>query len=357
MMEEVTSTQTIPDLEPAGSSSAEAQASSEFDVSLVVVVSNTDVDLEAFTEMVDTFRRVFHQNEIKGEFIVVDDGVGGGFFDAARVLNREIPDFRVIRFRRTFGESVALRIACERARGAYIVTNTWYLQVKPEAVKLVVQRLRSGADYVAARRTPRVDSSLARLQSFVFNKITEVLTGVKLNDLNCSFRGFKREVIDEIHFHGDLFRFVPILAIGQGFRVEELDVTHVTERGPGTFLNFSLYIRRLLDIFSLFFLMKFIKKPLRFFGLTGITFFVIGSIISGWITYEKLFKNVGAVDRPLLVLGVFLMVLGPILLSIGLIGEIIIFTQGRHLSDYHIDTILTGRDRTRDEEQEDGNVE
>ncbi|MCB9831162.1 MAG: glycosyltransferase [Planctomycetes bacterium] len=316
----------------------------EFDVSLVVVATNVEVDLESFGEMIDSFRRVFHENNLKAEFIVVDDGVGGPFFEALQALNREVPNFRVIRFRRTFGESVALRIATERARGEFILTNTWYVQVKPEAALDVIRRLRDGADFVAASRTPRIDSILARLQSWFFNVLTRWLTKVSFHDLNCSFRGFKKHVIDAIHFHGDLFRFVPVLAVGQGFRVEEIPVLHVAEKGPSTFLNVSLYIRRVLDVFSLFFLMKFIRKPLRFFGLTGLALFFVGSLLSGWVAYQKFFMNIGAVDRPALVLGVLFMVLGPILLSIGLIGEIIIFTQGKTLSDYHIGTILSGRE-------------
>lgn len=325
----------------------------EFDVSLVIVATNVDVDIASFGEMVDAFRRVFHENNLKAEFIVVDDGVGGSFFEALQVLNREVPHFRVIRFRRTFGESVALRIATERARGEFILTNTWYIQVKAEAAIDVIKRLRDGADFVAASRTPRVDSLIARLQSWFFNRLTRWLTKVSFHDLNCSFRGFKKHVIDAIHFHGDLFRFVPVLAVGQGFRVEEIPVLHVAEKGPSTFLNISLYIRRVLDVFSLFFLLKFIRKPLRFFGLTGLSLFFIGSVLSGLVAYQKFFQDVGAVDRPALVLGVLFMVLGPILLSIGLIGEIIIFTQGKTLSDYHIGTILNGRERvekTREDE-------
>jgi len=325
--------------------------SHEFDLSLIIVATNVRVDLPTFTEMIDAFRRVFHESNVKAEILVVDDGVGGAFYETLQQLNREIPNFKVIRFRRTFGESIALRIAVERARSEYIITNAWYLQVKPEAVLEVLKKLKSGSDFVATRRTPRVDSVLAQIQSWGFNRLTEFLTNVKISDLNCSFRGFKRQVLEQIQFHGDLFRFVPILAIAQGFTVAEQDVKHLSEKGPSTFLNFSLYVRRFLDIFSLFFLMKFIQKPLRFFGLTGISLFLVGFIISSLVAFDKLVNDIGALDRPELVLGVFLMVLGPILSSIGLIGEIIIFTQGKQTSDYHIDTILGPADIDTDREE------
>jgi hypothetical protein len=331
-----------PNDDGTGQGSSKTPEHHEYDVSLVIVATNTRVELTCFTEMIDAFRRVFHESKISCEIIVVDDGVGGSFYDALQVLNETLPDFKVIRFRRAFGETVALRIGTENARGEFIITNTWYLQVKPEAALDVIKKLRDGADYIAACRSPRIDSRLARMQSWVFNRLTRFLTGVMLRDLNCSFRGVKREVIDSIHFHGDLFRFVPVLATAQGFRVVELDVLHVAERGPSTFLNFSLYIRRVLDIFSLFFLMKFIKKPLRFFGLAGATFFITGFLLTAWVAWDKFFREIGALDRVELPLGVSLMVLGPILLAVGLIGEIIIFTQGKQLADYHIDMILTG---------------
>lgn len=327
---------------PKDAETSEIPGYHEYDVSLVIVATNTRVDLDSFTEMIDAFRRVFHESKLSSEIIVVDDGVGGAFYESLCVLNETLSDFKVIRFRRAFGETVALRIGTESAKGEFIITNTWYLQVKPEAALEVIRKLRDGADYIATCRVPRVDSILARFQSWVFNRLTRILTGVMLHDLNCSFRGFKKEVIDGIHFHGDLFRFVPVLATAQGYRVSEIEVQHVAEKGPSTFLNFSLYIRRVLDIFSLFFLMKFIKKPLRFFGLAGAAFFVTGFLLIAWVAWDKFIREIGALDRMELPLGVSLMVLGPILLSVGLIGEIIIFTQGKQLADYHIDTILVG---------------
>ncbi|MEZ6194890.1 MAG: glycosyltransferase [Planctomycetota bacterium] len=344
----------------AASNRAPAVDLHEFDVSLIVVATEVEVDLPSFAEMIDGFRRVFHESNLKAEFIVVDDGIGGAFYDALVSLNRSVPNFRVIRFRRTFGESTSLRIASERARGEFIITNTWYVQVKPEAALDAIKALRDGADFVAAVRTPRVDSFVARLQSWGFNTLTKLLTKVSFRDLNCSFRGYRKYVLDAIHFHGDLFRFVPVLAHGQGFRVEEIEVVHVAEKGPSTFLNFSLYVRRFLDVFSLFFLTKFIKKPLRFFGLTGFGLFFLGVALAAMLLFQKFFgagtafdgsRGRGVVDRPETIIAVLLMVLGPILLSIGLIGEIIIFTHGRGLTDYHVDTILGGKDE--DERERD----
>lgn len=130
-----------------------------------------------------------------------------------------------------------------------------------------------------------------------FNAVTSRVTGVDLNDLNCSFRGFRRRVLDTLNFHGDLFRFVPILAVAQGFRVNEIPVTHMAERGPSTFLNINLYMRRFLDIFGLFFLMKFTKKPLRFFGLLGLMLFIAGFVIGLYPIIDKYVNDHGVLDK------------------------------------------------------------
>jgi hypothetical protein len=169
-----------------------------------------------------------------------------------------------------------------------------------------------------------------------------MLTKADIRDLNCSFRAFRREVVHELSFHGDLFRFISILALQKGFRVIEIPVQHRREEGPSTFFSFGLIGRRLLDILSLFFLIKFTKKPLRFFGMVGLFFFLVGVAICGYMLYLKLHLGQGLVDKPALVVGVMLVVLGVIVGSIGLIGEIIIFLQGREFRDYHVDRVVSG---------------
>ncbi len=326
---------------PAAPGTVDLPPESNVDVSLVVVASNVRVDPGLFEEMVAGFQAEFAKENVTAEIIVVDDGIGGAFFERVKSLRNRWPRFQIIRLLRSFGESTALTLACDRARGRFVITNTWYLQVDPTQVHEVLGKLRSGYDYVAARRVGRVDSPVARVQSWLFNAFTRGLTGSRLHDLNCSFRGFRREVLAEIPLHGDMFRFLPVLARQTGFRVVEVPVRHLAEKGPSTFLNVGLYVRRFLDVLTLFFLIKFTKKPLRFFGLMGTVFFAAGSIISVWMFLEKVVGGRGLADRPQIILGVFLLVLGVIVVSIGLIGEIIIFLHGRQLRDYHIDTLLS----------------
>lgn len=320
------------------------------DLSLVVLASNEKPDPALFEEMMGLWRTELEELGRSYEVIVVDDGVGDEFIDAARAVRKEWSAVRIVCFRRCFGESVALDTAVDLARGTYVITSTWYTQVDPKALSQAVALLDEGTDFVAFRRYPRVDGVLARFVSWLFNAYTRWITKVKIHDLNCAFRAFKREVVEELHFHGDLFRFISVLAVQKGFRVQEIPVQHVREEGPSTFLRPGLYVRRFLDILALFFLMKFTRKPLRFFGLVGLGFLSIGFAICLWMLYVKLVMGEALSDRPMLVLGIFLVVLGIIVASIGLIGEIIIFTQGRDLRDYHIDRIIEGNSDPDEEE-------
>lgn len=312
------------------------------DVSLIVIASTDAPDLSLFRDMMATYRRELDALNRSYEVLVVDDGFGDPFLSEAKRIARDWKDVRIICFRRNFGESVALDAAVGLARGKYIVTSTWYLQVDPAGLRQAIDLLEGGTHFVAVRRDRRIDGAVSRAISWTFNAITRWLTKVKIYDLNCSFRAFHRSVNEDLSYHGDLFRFLSVLAVRKGFRVKEIPLRHVREMGPSTILRPGLFLRRILDIFTLFFLIKFTRKPLRFFGLVGMGFLVGGFAVSLWVTYQRIFLGEALADRPMLILGIFLIVLGIIVASIGLIGEIIIFTNGRELRDYHIDAIIEG---------------
>ena len=193
---------------------------------------------------------------------------------------------------------------------------------------------------VLARRWPRRDSLMNRLQNRLFNFLLRLSTNLKIHDAGCSARAFKRGVIEEIHLYGDLHRFFPVMAHRQGFRVIELNVTQSKKDIHQRLYSPGLYVRRLLDLLTIFFLIKFTKKPLRFFGLVGTTLFGLGIISSLYLIAERLFFNVSLADRPALVLSSLLIVLGVQIIAIGLIGEIIIFTHAKDLKEYKIDKII-----------------
>jgi glycosyltransferase involved in cell wall biosynthesis len=275
------------------------------------------------------------------EFIFVVDH---NFEDAASKLKPLIAmgePIRIITLPRPFGEATALMVGFEQAEGEILVTLPSYFQVLPGGIEQILTALeRENIDLAIARRHPRVDSWINQIQTHGFHFLTRKLTGVDLKDMGCGLKGMRRRVVKELHLYGDLHRFLPLLAYQRGFRVSEVDVPQHPAESRIRIYRPGIYLRRFLDILTLFFLFKFTKKPLRFFGLIGAGLFGSGLLISSVLAVQRALGMTALADRPLLILGVLLMVLGVQTGSIGLLGEMIIFTHARKLKDYTIRTVL-----------------
>ncbi len=240
----------------------------------------------------------------------------------------------------TFGESSALTVGLERARGEIIVTVAAYFQVEPQGVRPAFAALDAGADLVAGRRHPRIDSLFNRAQAALFHAVVGWVTGTEFKDLSGGFRVMRRRVAEELNLYGGLHRFIPILASNQGFRVEELPIPQREEDAPTRYYGVAVYLKRMLDVLTIFFLMKFTRRPLRFFGLLGLGVAGAGGAITLYLGLYRILGLGAIAGRPLLLLGVLLMVLGIQTLSLGLIGEIIIFTHARSIRDYQVAEVI-----------------
>lgn len=252
-----------------------------------------------------------------------------------------------------FGESSALTLGLERAEGDIVVTLASYFQVDPAGLGAALDLLNQGVDMVVGRRYPRTDDSwFNRMQTTVFHWYVNQMTQFRYGDISCGFRAMRPEVAREIQVYGGLHRFIPILATQSGFKVVELRLPQRSEDRVTRFYGSALYVKRLLDVLTVFFLLKFTKRPLRFFGLVGLLLTSIGGIITGYLGVYRLLGLGPIGDRPLLLLGVLLVVLGIQTLSIGLIGEIIIFTHAGKVRDFRIAEIIqNGESVTSDVEQ------
>jgi glycosyltransferase involved in cell wall biosynthesis len=307
-------------------------------ISVIIPITERYDDLrELYLQMADVLTNL----ERSVEFIFIVDGPK--FEDAYAQLcamketDREI---RIIRFRRAFGEAAALAVGFEHARGETIITLSPYFQVEPHELLKMMAKLEAGADLVISHRYPRIDSILNRTQSYVFHWLIRRLTGLKFHDLSCGMRIMKREVAKELELYGDLHRFIPILAWRLGCNVVEVDVKQSQKDRGLRVVGIGIYIRRLLDILTVFFVTKFTKKPLRFFGLISFFMFAIGFFICLYLSIMKIMISIPLADRPLLIFGTLLMVIGIQIGSIGLVGEIVIFTHARQMDDYKVEKIL-----------------
>ena len=306
-------------------------------VSYVWTYSHGDADLE---ETVSRYLEAIGPIPVSRELIVVDDGVGPPVQDAvlSRLRSSSVPT-SLYHLHRGGGEAAALQTGLRQASGEAIVILPSYRQVDESEIARFTDAILNGSlDYLASWRNPRVDSWAGRMLSTWFNRMTSGVTGIELHDVTSGLRAMRRRVVDEVPVHGDLYRFLPALAGMQGFRVGELSVRHVSERVRRGDYRLGIFVRRFLDLLSLFFLIKFTRKPLRFFGLLGTAVFGLGAVVLLYLVVQR-FLGIPLADRPLLVLGVLLFVLGAQLFSIGLLGELIIFTYGRELREYQVDVV------------------
>jgi glycosyltransferase involved in cell wall biosynthesis len=275
------------------------------------------------------------------EFIFVLDGPDHDALQILKALKREHPEITVVTLNRRFGEATALSVGFERARGSIILTLAPHLQVEPHEVHGMLKKLaEDDQDMVTAWRYPRIDSLFNRVQSHAFHWLIETLTGTRFHDISCGLRVMKRRVADEIHLYGDLHRFFPLLAHQRGFHVVAVPVQQSWHDATRRVYAPGSYLRRLLDILTIFFLFKFTNKPLRFFGLVGLGLLAAGASVTSYLGVLRFLKFGPIADRPLLMLGVLLMVFGIQLFSIGLLSEIIIFTHARDMKEYQIKEIL-----------------
>jgi len=306
-------------------------------VSVVIPVTERCDDL---TEIYRAHATVLRRCGYSFEFVFVIDG---GFEGAGKTLSSLVAagePIQVVSLSRSFGEATALAIGFERAKGEVLVSLPSYFQTVPDGLAKVLDALAQGYDLVIARRWPRIDSWSNKLQNRVFYLVLSWLTDVKFHDLGCSLRAMKKRVTSEVLLYGDLHRFIPLLAYQKGFRILELDVPQHPADSKLRIYRPGIYLRRLLDILTVVFLFKFTKKPLRFFGLIGAGLFGAGFFISLALALQRLLGAVSLGDKPLLILGVLLMVLGVQTGSIGLLGEIIIFTHARKMKDYAVEKFL-----------------
>ena len=276
---------------------------------------------------------------IEFEIIYVDDGSTDETWKILLDIKKASSQTRIIKLRTSFGESSVLQAALESARGNRIVFYTSRVRANAKDLGRLIARLDEDADVVIGVRHPRRDSGLNKFVSRSFNKLTNRLTNLDLQDINSGVIAMRREVLDDVPFYGALNTFLPVLAHHQGYRIAEEKV----EQLPGHFdqsLKPKDYIRRALDMISVVFLSKYSKKPLHFLGFFGMIFTVLGAGIDLYLFFYRLLGFGGIAGRPMLLLGTVLLVIGLQMIAIGLLGEMIIFTHARQIREYNIETVI-----------------
>jgi hypothetical protein len=301
-------------------------------VSVLVVVSERPVPLHRLYE---AYASSLHEAGWTFEFIFVMEAASTGRAEQLLERQRAGEPVRVVEVGQSVGDATLLQLAAARARGEILLAVPAYWRVDPQSVPALLQAVVKGADMAVARRWPRADSWINRLQNRAFHGLLRQVGATQLNDLACGVRAFRRAVLDDVPLYGDFHRFFPLLADRSGFRVEEVPMPqHPDDVSPRVYAP-GIYLRRMLDLLGMFFLLRFTNRPLRFFGVVGSALALGGAAILGVLAVQRL-GGQGIADRPVLLLGVLLLALGVQAIALGLVGEIIVFLSSPEHPPYRI---------------------
>ncbi len=296
------------------------------ELSIVIPLFNEEQSLYELTDQI-----VSAVDGFDFEVIFVDDGSEDSSWDVITELSGIYDFIKAIRFRRNHGKSDALQAGFEASKGTYIVTMDADLQDDPFEIPQLISMLKDGADMVSGWKKVRHDPITKTIPSRFFNTVTRFTTGIKLHDFNCGLKAYRREVTDSIFLYGEMHRYVPLLAKWKGFsNISEKVVKHHPRKYGKTKFGLSRFLNGFLDLITLLFVNRYMRRPMHFFGLFGVLFLIAGSVISGWLAYLKIFLGEPLANRPLLFLGILLIVVGVQFFSIGFLGEMINNGQVEH---------------------------
>jgi hypothetical protein len=304
------------------------------------IVFLLEEEREGFSQFVESIHSLFSSQSSPFEILIMANGTGGFLRDALDGFSACDGDMRLYEFSKQTSEAVCLKAALKESSGEIIVVCGSYQQITSDSFLQLLEPLEEGVDIVCPWRQKRVDPPFNRMQSWFFNALVQRVTGTQLHDLSCTVRVFRREVLEKTELYGGMYRFLPIFASREGFKSAEVKCEHYQERGKTGFYSCSEYFNRLIDIFVLYFNTRFTRKPLRFFSLVGMIFFITGLLISMIIFAQRLFYEFPIGNRSALIAAIFLMVFGVLAASIGLLGEIIVFTHGRRKKEYVVEKTL-----------------
>ena len=298
------------------------------DISIVIPVKDEEKSLPIlYREILKAIKPLKKSFEI----IFVDDGSTDNSTEVIRRISKKDKSVTLIKFRGNFGKSEALAAGFKKAKGEIIITLDADLQDDPAEIPKLLAKINQGYDLVVGWKKKRQDPLSKVLPSRIWNFMTATLSGVKLHDFNCGLKAYKAEVAKSLILYGELYRLIPILAAEKKFKITEIPVHHRARKFGKSKFGWERFMKGFLDMITVIFLTKFIKKPAHFFGTIGLSFFAIGFLIGLYITYLRItLGNIGG-RQPLLLASILLMVIGVQLFSIGLLAEMLLFLNRRKI--------------------------
>ncbi|MFO7980774.1 MAG: glycosyltransferase family 2 protein [Candidatus Aminicenantes bacterium] len=294
----------------------------KIDLSLVIPVYNEQENLDQlYTEITASCKELNKSFQI----VFVDDGSTDNSLEVLIRIQKKDPVVRVVSLRKNFGQTAALSAGFDHSQGEILITLDADLQNDPRDFGMLIDKIEEGYDLVSGWRQKRKDKLLTRrIPSKIANWIISVITGVKLHDYGCTLKAFRRDVIKNINLYGEMHRFIPAIASNIGVSIAEVKVNHRPRRYGKSKYSLMRFIKVVLDLLTVKFLLSYSTRPLQIFGIFGLLSGLAGGVIGIVLSYQRLILKQGIADRPLLLLAVLLMVIGFQFITLGLLAEILV---------------------------------
>tara|TARA_B100001287_G_C22668104_1_gene523855 strand:+ start:115 stop:1083 length:969 start_codon:yes stop_codon:yes gene_type:complete len=292
-------------------------------ISLIIPIYN---ESESISLLIDEIKQVMFLNKFDYEIIVVNDGSKDNSYNILKNLSNKTEELIAINLRKNYGQTAALAAGFDNASGQIVIALDGDLQNDPNDIPKLIEGIHDGYDLVCGWRFNRKDKLLdRRIPSKIANKIIGIVTGIYLHDYGCSLKAFKKEVIDDIKLYGELHRFLPVLADNEGAKIKEIKVNHRSRKYGSSKYGIDRTFRVLMDLLTVWFMNKFLTRPMYVFGFIGIISIISSLLISSYLIIIKFFgEDIGS--RPLLIFALILGIAGIQLFSFGLLGELLMRT-------------------------------
>ena len=313
------------------------------DLSIVVPIYN---ESESIPYLLDAISNSVEQTSLTYEIICVDDGSSDGSTAVLKKATENHSSLKAIILRRNYGQTPAMAAGFTEARGKVIITLDGDLQNDPADIPVLLAKLEEGYDLVSGWRKNRQDDAITRLlPSKIANWLIGRITGVKLHDYGCSLKAYRGELINDMNLYGELHRFLPALAYIEGAKITEIPVNHHARRFGKSKYGLGRTFRVIMDLLTIFFMKKFLTRPMHVFGFFGLVVTILGFLMGVYLTFIKLGLGQSIGDRPLLILCALLILTGVQLFSFGLLGELLMRTyhESQKRPIYRIRDVFQGK--------------
>jgi glycosyltransferase involved in cell wall biosynthesis len=289
-------------------------------VSVLVPLYNEE---ESLTTLTSEIKKAFKNISPEYEIFFVDDGSNDNSLKVIRNLARTDNKIKYISFRKNYGKSAALNVGFKNVTGDAVITMDADLQDDPSEIPNLLKKLTEGYDLVSGWKKKRHDPFIKKYSSRFFNYITGLMSGIKIHDFNCGLKAYRKVVVKNVNVHGELHRYIPVLADWKGFKISEIVVKHHPRRYGKTKFGISRFFKGFIDLITVIFTTRYIQRPLHFFGLLGAITFLAGVVIDGYLSVLWFAGKINLSNRPVLYLGTLLIIVGVQFFSLGLIGEML----------------------------------